>query len=182
MCNFFKNTRKRKCTHVQEVLTAKRKSDKKEVAEPSNLWGVKNVLPENVEGEDDRTVELHVQNMKAQYAAHPYRRKMSIVDTGMAKTLTIRRNMIVSGELSLADVIDEFPFLAEGQQVKSYLLIIYLKYMKLYKNFLLFYNIFIFYCKIFKHQTMYIYRLDWFLQLYFLRYALNWDVHRYDIF
>lgn len=96
---------------------AKAKYSKKPVVSTPNVWGVKNFLPNAEEGEDERTISLHVEKMKEQFVNHPYKRKNSIIEIAMKKTFATRRNMIISGTKSVADIIDEFPMLGDGQQV-----------------------------------------------------------------
>ena len=100
---------------------AKAKTKKKDTVVTTNICGVKNFLPTIEKGEDERTIDIHIQKMKEQFALHPYKRKLTIVEIGMKKTFSKRREMITSGLRSVGDIIDDFPFLADGGQVKLFI-------------------------------------------------------------
>ena len=126
MTNFFKNTHKRKCGDVAECKAAKVKASLKKNTQlktpdnnavMTNIWGVKNFNPILPVGEDERTLNIHKDRLLKQHNLIPYSRKQSVINTSMAKTFPLRRQHILELSKSVADIIDEYPILADPLQV-----------------------------------------------------------------
>ena len=128
----FKNTQKRKCGDVPEVIEkwlkfGKLKKDVETNPRKPNVWGVKNFLLQTPEGEDDRTTEMYIVKIKEAHKQHPYNRKLTLINTAMDKSFALRRSMVVEPK-PVADILDLFPILSEPSEVRiaylaSYILI-----------------------------------------------------------
>ncbi|XP_057295105.1 uncharacterized protein LOC130623620 isoform X2 [Hydractinia symbiolongicarpus] len=125
---FFRNTRKRKCGQLPEIILMKSKFSKqpkkdaaheiKGAVRSSNVWGVKNHLPACDPGEDDepwRCID-EPRTLVKQYNVHHYNRKMSVLQVAMNKTFSWRRKLIIEDGCSVAELFDKFPLLKEPRQ------------------------------------------------------------------
>ena len=126
MREFFRNTRKHKCAELPEIIARKSKFARKRKSGSTadlakidniNIWGVKNYLPPDTVGEDERTLELYRRTVVKQYSAHPYNRKDSVWQVALEKTFAWRRRMVVNDQCSVAELLDKFPLLKEPRQV-----------------------------------------------------------------
>ncbi|XP_046542844.1 sterile alpha motif domain-containing protein 3-like [Haliotis rubra] len=109
----FINNRRRKDSNVTCVQQRKRKSANKVVLEePSPSKQPKMSLPV---GEDDHSIHRHIQWMKQEARARkPDRSKISLL---MKLTFSTRRKMVTSGGATVKEILDEYPWLANEDEV-----------------------------------------------------------------
>lgn len=86
-------------------------------SEVTNVWGVNNFLPQNESGEDERTIQMHLERSKEQWKKLPHNRKGSVISLGMEKTFSKRRNDIIVVGKSVVDLLDDYPCLKDPTQV-----------------------------------------------------------------
>ena len=68
------------------------------------------------EGEDERTIAILVGKLKEQSHFHPLNQSLTTIRHGMIQTFHLRRGMIMEKK-SIADILNEFPILGQGNQV-----------------------------------------------------------------
>ena len=118
LTTFYQNHRRRALkTHQQSIANAI-KFGRKKSALPKNVHHVGNYFPGKMpEGEDERTISILVGKLKEQAQLHPLNQSVNTIRHGMKQTFHLRRSMILEKK-SIADILNEFPILGQGNQVK----------------------------------------------------------------
>ena len=117
----FYNTHKRLDKEVPQVLQKKRNFsesqslDRKQIPVPA--WGVKNYLPPDKSGEDETTLQKHIQWLVKEHARSRSKQNMEKVNRLMTITFPERRQKIVTKNMSTNDTKEEFPWLFNSDQV-----------------------------------------------------------------
>lgn len=83
-------------------------------------YGVPNYLPERPEGEDNKTIQAHIEWMQDEKRVRPRKPDYVKIKTLMTRTLADRREMIVVRAASVADVLVKFPWLGDEDEVRSF--------------------------------------------------------------
>lgn len=86
-------------------------------------YGVPNYMPERPVGEDDKTIQVHIEWMQDEKRVRPRRPDYAKIKTLMTRTLADRRNMIIYKAASIADVLKEYPWLGDEDEVLSFIFI-----------------------------------------------------------
>ena len=119
----FKNLRRSVKTD-KEVLAIKAKFGKRknedelqvDVVKKKDVWGVPNFLPSREAGEDDHSIEHHINRLKDQATMNVAKRNKEIINISLQKTYPERRKMLILEMRRIGDIMDIFPILSEGQE------------------------------------------------------------------
>ena len=128
---YFKNTRSRSVA-VPEIL-AKRwkygngKNDDyidgvDQLHQTVQSWGLKNFLPRRHLGEDDKTIDTHIEVLQQQNRLVKLRQSNQLINTLMNKTFPERRQEIVTTIQPIRFVIEKYPIICSESQVMCFVL------------------------------------------------------------
>ena len=132
MKSSFKNQRRRHpaIKNCREVQEAREKFGKKrrwvesadhtnptESQNATNVWGVKGFLPDIDPGEDERSIQNHIQFLQSQFKLRKDRQIETEINLRMEKTFAERRKMLINNMDSIQSITSLFPFLTIGDQV-----------------------------------------------------------------
>ena len=125
--NHFKSQRFRWKENIPEIilkcqLYGKRKSNADKSTEPRRkklCWGMENLFPDLLEGEDDTTCSLYQQDLKEQLNLRKESRDKSVISILMNKTFAHRRHLLVKKFVQLKTLMADYPLLYCEKQVQS---------------------------------------------------------------
>ena len=125
----FKRHRQRNCENIPSIINhrlvyQRRKAGNGEASlakksRASIAWGVKNYLPKRLEGEDDISIESHVNRMIDMSRLHKDRRQKHIIDMLMEKTFPERRRMLVEELVKVPEMKLKYPLLFTEDEVRN---------------------------------------------------------------
>lgn len=123
----FQNDRKRKDQAFSPVQQRKTGSKKKRLdftatatATPTSalpLYGLPNYLPTQPEGEDAVSIQAHKDWLQDERRARRKNLDRAQIDRRMQLTFADRRSMVVEKTATVADVIEEYPWLSDVDEV-----------------------------------------------------------------
>jgi hypothetical protein len=129
----FRNSRKRTGKHHPEVVAKRinmgnQQTNAAEGRPPSssvskNQWNIPNFLPERPEGEDDTSIDRHLDIIQLQHRLPPSKKDHSLLNQALDATFATRREDIISKGLSITDLRQKYPCLFEYEEVRIYLYI-----------------------------------------------------------
>ena len=125
MKQHFKNKRRRNFYTEPTVIAAKEKYGRNKLQQNSasapnakNMWGVRNFFPTDVDGEDERTQNIHCQRLVDEFRCLPYQRRCQTIKVSMDMTFPVRRRATIEDSQSILDTMNKFPILADSTQVR----------------------------------------------------------------
>lgn len=80
-------------------------------------YGVPNYLPNNPKGEDEISIERHIEWMKKEKKTRPRKPDHKQIQLLMNRTFAYRRNRIVNEAARVTNILEEFPWLADEDEV-----------------------------------------------------------------
>ena len=83
------------------------------------MYGLPNYLPPRKEGEDEVSIKKHVKWMRDERRARKKRPDTAQLDRRMGLTFADRRDKVVSQNVSVDALIEEYPWLQDFDEVSS---------------------------------------------------------------